>query len=216
MVRTSDGSLSLRERAKLDKNRRIRAAASQLLDEKPFDQITTREVAERAGIGEATLFRYVASKWDLLMLTYGDRMDALIDQIEQDDVAAATRSASSGQAYIDRINAIYRSRTNFYLKDPQNIALFQREGFRLESSVSSRSIGQGDRTIGMTTGILAEGQRSGLLMSEVDPHLVAQNCHGIYMHEIDRTPVRGYSPDTVWERTRARLAVQLKPLIINH
>lgn len=214
MARVIDGSVPLRERARQDKNRRIREAAAQLLEEKPFDQITTREVAERAGIGEATLFRYVGSKWDLLMLAYGDQMDALLERMEHDDQAAAESAAPSGRACLERIYAIYRSRANFYLKDPHNVALFQREGFRLESSIGARSISQGDRTIGISVQILAEGQRLGLVRGDVDAQLVAQNCHGIFMHEIDRTPVRGFSPDSLWARTQARLAVQLEPLIV--
>lgn len=43
---------------------------------------------------------------------------------------------------------------------------------------------------------------------------MAQNCHAIYMHEIDRTPVRGFDPDRIWERLGPRLDAQLRPLVL--
>ena len=58
------------------------------------------------------------------------------------------------------------------------------------------------------------GQRAGLIIGEVNALLVAQNCHGIFIHEVDRTPTRGFAPETIWERVSARLDAQLMPLAI--
>lgn len=209
--------LSLRERSKLGKAERIKAAAEQLLSERSIEQITTREVAELAGIGEATLFRYIGSKRELLMMVYGDQMDAILTKIEREDAVLASSGSlrrDDGEAYCGRIYNIYRARCEFYRRNPDNAALYMREGFQVGSVTGARNIAQGDRSIRMVGAILAEGQSQGALIATVDPYLVAQNCHGIFIHEIDRTPVRGFTPQTIWDRTSARLSVQLSPLII--
>lgn len=209
--------LSLRERSKLGKAERIRAAAEQLLSERSIEKITTREVAELAGIGEATLFRYIGSKRELLMMVYGDQMDAILTKIEREDAVLASSGSlrsEDGESYCNRIYSIYRARCEFYRRNPDNAALYMREGFQVGSVTGARNIAQGDRSIRMVGAILAEGQSQGALIATVDPYLVAQNCHGIFIHEIDRTPVRGFTPQTIWDRTGARLSVQLSPLMI--
>lgn len=210
--------LSLRDRSKLGKAERIRAAAEQLLSERNIKEITTREVAELAGIGEATLFRYIGSKHELLMMVYGDQMDAILTKIERDDavqVSSGSLRLDDGQEYCDRIYSIYRARCEFYRSNPDNAALYMREGFQVGSVTGGRILAQNDRLIRMVGSILADGQSQGALLATVNPYLVAQNCQGIVIHEIDRTPVRGFTPETIWDRTSARLSVQLSPLIVS-
>jgi AcrR family transcriptional regulator len=59
-----------RERNKLDKQRRIVAAATELFQEKGFEETTTAEIASRARIGAGTLYLYVDSKEDLLVSAF--------------------------------------------------------------------------------------------------------------------------------------------------
>lgn len=209
--------LGLREQSKREVTRRIRAAAVDLLSRKPFSEITTREVAQHAGIGEATLFRYVGSKDELLTLAYGDRMDALLDelQIADDRIVADAGAGQPGSWYCARVRNFYESRADFYLQDPLNAALYLRQGFDMASAGRTRTIAQGDRLIERVRSIIAEGQADGALLSRVDPLSVAQNCHGIFIHEVDRTPTRGYKPSTIWLRVNARLDAQLDPLVLD-
>ncbi len=62
--------LGKRERNKLDKRRRIVAAATALFQEKGFEDTTTAEIAKAAGIGAGTLYLYVESKEDLLVSAF--------------------------------------------------------------------------------------------------------------------------------------------------
>ncbi|GAF43685.1 hypothetical protein RW1_009_01090 [Rhodococcus wratislaviensis NBRC 100605] len=209
-------SEGVRDRAKRNRLIRIRKAAADLLVVKSFHQITTKEVAQLAGVGEATLFRYISGKHDLLTMAYADQMDALLNRIEEDDArqVASTRGGPlTGQHQVDRIYQVYNTRCDFYLVNPTNAALYLREGFEAGGETAARHIAQGDRTIRLVASILQDGQRARVLTDVVDPFIVAQNCHGTYIHEIDRTPARGFDPATIWDRLVARLAAQLVPLI---
>ena len=72
--------ITLREQNKIDKKDRIQKAARRLFVDKGFDKTTTREIAELAHVGLATLFLYASDKRDLLFLVYNDDLDELNHQ----------------------------------------------------------------------------------------------------------------------------------------
>lgn len=80
--------LGKRERNKLDKRRRIVAAATELFQQKGFDDTTTAEIAAAAGIGAGTLYLYVGSKEDLLVSAFidmaGDAWTEAFDRVDPD------------------------------------------------------------------------------------------------------------------------------------
>lgn len=217
-ARTKTKTAGSRDHAKQQQLQRITDAAARLLLTNSFDEITTRRVAAEAGMGEPTLFRYIRSKQELLTFVYGDQMDTVLNRIEEDDarfVAEASADArSQATLIVDRILRCYRTRCDFYLLNPGNAARYLREGFECGGPVSARHIAQGDRTIRLVTSILRDGQDKRLLADTVGAEVAAQNCHGTYMHEIDRTPVRGLEPATIWTRLEPRLRVQLEPLLL--
>ncbi len=61
-----------RERGKDAKRARIFSAASELFAKRGFEAVTTREIAERADVAAGTLFRYAATKSELLLMVYND------------------------------------------------------------------------------------------------------------------------------------------------
>lgn len=69
--------LGLRERNKLDKFLRIRAASRKLFTENGFEPTTTRQIAQEADVGLSTLFLYATDKRDLLFLVFNDDLDEL-------------------------------------------------------------------------------------------------------------------------------------------
>jgi AcrR family transcriptional regulator len=69
-----------RDRNMQEKRDRIFEAASALFAERGFQAVTTSEVAERADVAAGTLFRYAASKGELLLMVYNERFRAAIDE----------------------------------------------------------------------------------------------------------------------------------------
>lgn len=111
-----------------------------------------------------------------------------------------------------RIYTIYRARAQFYAIDPENVTSYLHYGFKAGSQLGAQSIAQGDRIIGLTASILDSAREAGHLTADVDSRTVAQNCNGTYIHEVLRTPARGFRPEDLWERLLERLRVQIEPL----
>lgn len=202
----------LRDRAKTERMRRIREAAEKLFNGRGYENTTTKEIAEEAEVGEATLFRYVTNKRDLLFLVLGEGLDKAIAAIAVNDAQLAKTSVTP-QDYVDRVNAIHQARAAFYAKDPENVLSYLQNGLTAGSRLGVESIRQGDTVIALTQAVLDEARTAGLLVPYVNTHAAAQNCNGIYIHEVLRTPVRHFDPDDLWDRMRVRIAAQIEPLL---
>ncbi|ALV39930.1 hypothetical protein AU252_01095 [Pseudarthrobacter sulfonivorans] len=207
----TDQEPTLRERGRAKRIARIRSAAEELFAARGYDDVSMSEVARLAEVGEATLFRYVNSKSDLLLMMIGERVAALLDDIERADALAPS---GSGRDYLDRIYRIYESRASMYVSDPMNISAFMMVGLDDASSLSAQAISMGDRTLALVTRILEEGQQAGYISDAAHARTVALNCNGAHLHEISRSPVRKLSPETFPTRLRERLAAQLEPLLV--
>ncbi|MDB5803730.1 MAG: hypothetical protein JWN73_1052 [Betaproteobacteria bacterium] len=72
--------LALRERNKLDKRERIRAAAAECFTRDGYASATLRDIAQQAGVGLGTLFNYAADKRDLVFLIFNEELGALTDE----------------------------------------------------------------------------------------------------------------------------------------
>lgn len=84
-----------RERAKADKSRRIVAAARALFAEHGVSGVTTQQIADRADVAVGTLFRYAASKAELLIMVQNEKFAAAIEEgLAAADVAPRAVSAT--------------------------------------------------------------------------------------------------------------------------
>ncbi len=102
--------MGLREKNKLDKLRRIQAAARALFVERGFDEATTREIAIRAGVGIGTVFTYAENKRDLLFLIANDELEEVTRNAE----AAIRKDASC----LENLVAIFRPHYKFFARQP--------------------------------------------------------------------------------------------------
>ncbi len=60
---------------KLDKLNRVKRAARELFTTVGYDEATTRQIAQRAGVALGTVFNYATTKRDLLFLVSNDLLD---------------------------------------------------------------------------------------------------------------------------------------------
>ncbi|HLS61984.1 MAG TPA: helix-turn-helix domain-containing protein [Ruania sp.] len=70
---------SRRDRNAQEKQDRIFRAASELFAERGYSAVTTQEISERADVGAGTLFRYAASKSELLLMVFNEELRAALE-----------------------------------------------------------------------------------------------------------------------------------------
>jgi AcrR family transcriptional regulator len=142
-------------------------AALAILREKGVGKLTTREVAERAGVSEGTVFYHFTDRVGLLTAVIEDRLRGLSplqdSGIQGDDVAGALAGFFGllgpflGDALVVMIAA---------QSDPE-----LRRG--LAHQLAARDMGP-HRGIGLLAGYLAEQQRQGLVRDDLDAATLAQ------------------------------------------
>lgn len=93
-----------RERNKQAKLERIIAAATALFAEHGVDDVTTQQIAEAADIGAGTLFLYVRSKGELLLMV----QNAVYRSALEEGVAAAARRTDPLEAVLALVTPVVR------------------------------------------------------------------------------------------------------------
>ena len=73
----------LRERKKRDRRRRIEDVAIDLFVRQGFDATTIEQIAAAADIAPRTFFSYFATKDDLVLADYTDRLDRILAELER-------------------------------------------------------------------------------------------------------------------------------------
>ncbi|WP_245557380.1 TetR/AcrR family transcriptional regulator [Corynebacterium terpenotabidum] len=101
------------------KRERIFTAAAQLFDERGYAGVTTQEVSRRAGIAEGTLFRYAASKSELLLMVYNTAL--------QQSIAEGVANAAGIEDAAEAAFVMMRPIVERAVQDPENAAVYQRE-----------------------------------------------------------------------------------------
>lgn len=110
------GSVGRRERAMADKRKRILDAARSLFAERGVSRVTTQEVSERADIAIGTLFRYAATKAELLIMVQNEKFRAAID----DGLAASGSPSLSGASTEDVVMALLSPVIDCVREQPEN------------------------------------------------------------------------------------------------
>ncbi|GAB0108425.1 hypothetical protein JMUB6875_74410 [Nocardia sp. JMUB6875] len=102
-----------------DKRSRIFEAAEAMFAEHGFDGTTTQQISDRADIAAGTLFRYAASKGELLLMVYNEKFRAALE----DGAAVARGRTNTTDAVFGMAEALLRG------ADPRsdNTIAYQRE-----------------------------------------------------------------------------------------
>lgn len=117
------GSFGRRERAMADKRRRIMDAARALFAERGVGGVTTQEISERADVASGTLFRYAASKAELLIMVQNEKFAAAIDA----GLAAAAPGSAAGTPPVENLMALLDPVIDCVRDQPENGRLYLHE-----------------------------------------------------------------------------------------
>lgn len=108
-----------RERNALERRDRIFAAAAELFADRGFAAVTTHQIAERADVGDGTLFRYATSKGELLLMVYNEEFRAALE--------AGEERARAATDVVDALLALALPTMEMADDHPENALVYMRE-----------------------------------------------------------------------------------------
>ena len=96
---------------KMTKEQNIMEVAFQLFSEKGIEPVTMLEVAEKSGVGRATLYRYFATKTDLVMAVGARKWEKYIKEYSElySEVLDRLTGAERLKLYFDMFIDLYRN-----------------------------------------------------------------------------------------------------------
>jgi AcrR family transcriptional regulator len=179
---------NLKDAALLERRREVLVrAATEVFTERRFDKASVNEIAERCGWSVGSLYRYVSSKEDILVLVCED----IFQRLGAEDPAGATPAERFETAYAAYCDRIHRSR--------RQVLLMYREYTQLPEDAQSHFRRREREVYVVLAGIVREGVQDGTMRCE-DPDLFAVDCvmraHAIALKE-------WAMPRRRWSDTRA-------------
>jgi AcrR family transcriptional regulator len=160
-------------RAEMSEVRRVAVldATASLLDEVGVAALTVRQVAQRAGVAQGSVFLYAESKADLLNKVYGRRIaqqwHVLLDEL-------------SNEQPLDRVEKFYLGCVDIFYGDLENVLAFYRE---LGGNAANRLDAVG-RLLDRVRDVLYAAAHSGGLRSGTDVEVLAYSYQGLYSNVI--------------------------------
>ena len=159
-----------------DKRDRIFRAASELFAERGFAAVATQEISDRADVAAGTLFRYAASKSELLLMVYNEEFRAALEDGER-------RSARLGDV-LAAILALVEPTVARAREHRENSTVYQRE--LLFGSTSERYRAEGlalvARLEGSVARVIADATTQEGATIDVDAIRVASSLIFAAMH----------------------------------
>ncbi|WP_395811445.1 TetR/AcrR family transcriptional regulator [Archangium minus] len=193
----------LRERNKQEKLERIQQAARELFAKKGFAETTTREIAERAGVGTGTLFLYARTKEELLMLVLSERVEA----VQEERFRTLPREAP----LLKQLLHVFEGFFTFYAKEPKLARMFIRELLFLEPAPAGERL-QLERTFAARLAeLVATARERGEVAPDVDLETAGFNLFALYITTLMGWLSGALGPGESWRVALERaLALQLR------
>lgn len=199
--KASAAGLGRRERGKLEKLARIRAAAHRLFAEHGFANTTTRQIAAEADIGSGTLFLYARTKEDLLVLIFQDEVGRRVDRAFERVPKAPL---------LDQVLHVFNALIEHHAADPALGRVFVKELPFVDEP--RHGVAQFVRQLYDRLGALIDaGKARGEIADDVPSRLLAQNLFGTCFQQLQMWLSGGMpalEPND--ERLRAALELQLR------
>jgi AcrR family transcriptional regulator len=181
------GAVSLRERKKLDKRERIRAAAGELFKRRGYTAATMRQISQKAHVGIGTLFNYVQDKRDLVFLIFNDELAALTDAAlgvprPEDDLAR-------------QVIGVFRVHYRYFAANPVlSRILLQELTFYSTGKQAQAFLATRRRLIDGIEDLVRRAKREGRILSRASATFIARHFFFVYSAAV-RSWIAGARPD---------------------
>ena len=153
-----------------DKRDVILQAALELFAERGFHGTAVPLVADKAGVGAGTIYRYFESKEAMVNALYQKWKGAIADRLYADFPEAATAR--------EQFTAIWRRLASFVLENPLVYTFL--ELHHHGSYLDGKSRGIDDRLHDFATGVIRKAQAEGVL-KPLDPEIMLALVHGAFI-----------------------------------
>lgn len=213
MTSGEPGKLGLRERKKQEALARMRAAARELMWDRGYEAVTTKEIAAHADVGEATLFRYFSSKLEMFLMVYGEEFQHVIDACAEQEAQHQSPNGSGAEVFLDRILSSYRMFGDLYVRYPDLAFTFVKESFGSHTDIGQSGLAYASQWFELLEMIIRQAQEA-RVFARIDPAVVVQNCHALYVHEVLRSHARGLPSAELPDRLTRRLEALVRPLLV--
>jgi len=174
----ASATLDRRENGKLDKRRRIAAAARAAFSEFGYERANMRDIAKRAGVATGTLFLYAPDKRSLLLWI----LDEDLHRVTEVSFGALA-AASPDDDVLDQFLFIFEARYRYWGSDP-DLALhgliMARDSHATPESRIAYYENRRRPLQGRLTELVRTQQKRGTIRADEDPEIVAQLIHAIY------------------------------------
>lgn len=155
----------------LHRKERLVLSAVEVIDELGYRGLTTREVARREGVTEATLFRHFKTKNELLL--------AVLEHYSQYDADIMASTKLRNMSPIDAITYFVNSYVEYYENYPAITAITQEFGtFSADPNLSGKTRGILATRIEHIKGLIEDAQRKGEIQSTVHSEKLADVIWG--------------------------------------
>jgi AcrR family transcriptional regulator len=189
----------LRAQNKADKEARIREAAWALFAERGYEAATVREIAQRAGVAQGTVFVYAKDKEDLLAMLFADRLGAVVE--------SAFATLPAGATLLDALTHVFSSFMRFYAQDTRLARSVVRGVLFLEGPAAERMERLNRPFLGRVAGLFGTAQAQGLARPELVPFVAAVNAFAAYFMVL-ASWLNGLLPDLATAEAQLRLALE--------
>ena len=190
--------LSRREQSIADRKARILDAARTIIARDGYDALTTRGLAEAAGVTPPTLYNLVGDKTAIISAMASTTVEALWDRLEFDRRATpmAMADAVLDEAFAQIMDAPAFSRGTFLALERLGIA-FAYDPIREDvgAYTARRSVEMAEYTCHAAT-------KTGQLRGNLDPHELAVQMFGAYRSALDDWLHEAIGPDEMLRRQR--------------
>lgn len=172
-----------REQRKLDRRATILAAARDAFAQKGYAGASIIEIARASGIADGTIYKYFASKQDLLVHVMRAFYEGLIADVEAGVARQATMSA--------RLRYLVRRQIEAFVEDEDLCRLFIREVRTADDYPDSPLHDLNRRYTSIVVRILEAGIAAGEVRTDIEPRLVRDVLYGSIEHVAWKTVSRG-------------------------
>ncbi|HEY6460063.1 MAG TPA: TetR/AcrR family transcriptional regulator [Polyangiaceae bacterium] len=153
-----------------DKRERILDAAVRVFAKKGFHATRVSEVAKAAGVADGTIYLYFQSKDELLVSLFEDRVERLLAFLQR-ELPTVTGAAPKLRRIIELQLGLLEGERDL----AEVLTVILRQSTKLMKEYAAPKF---NAYLDAIAGVVAEGQATGELRSDVSPHLAARAIFG--------------------------------------